>query len=213
MPVAVPHVPDLVISDCHFGHTNISKYCQRLSAAQPDPLRVDEAMFNNWTWACEKFRHEHGRQPVILHLGDLADRTLREGRTDYIADLPGDKYTLRGNHDEWEEDRLNELGFQLVEPFSFGHKSFLIVVTHHPMRRVDGATINVHGHTHNNPFNSASRHHRNVSVECVAFTPQPFLKLVESSIRLVSDVPDHLDYHADEEARAIHNNVRLAPAP
>lgn len=206
----IPHIPDLVISDTHLGHRKITEYCLRDNSVMQTPDMVDQLIVSNWNYAVSKFEKEHGRAPLILHLGDVGRMRAPDQRSqdELLMSLRGDKYTLRGNHDHWTEEWIEEHGFKLIEPFSFSHKSWAVVVTHYPLRAVPTATINVHGHTHNNPFNSASRAHRNVSVEMVSFMPRPFMPLVESSIRLVSDVPDHIDYNQTEANQALNNMLR-----
>ena len=63
------------------------------------------------------------------------------------------------------------------------------------------------GHTHNNGFESASRAHRNMSVEAIGMMPRPFLGMVEGGLRLMTEVPGHIDYNADEAARALANEL------
>lgn len=206
----LPHLPDLVISDLHLGHARITEYCFRDNAYTPTPEDVDNQIVASWNHATRAFRAVHGRDPVILHLGDLIGwKSSLRAQDDRLLAMEGDKYTFRGNHDAWPEEWIEEHDFKLVEPFSFRYDGFLVIMSHYPERSLASGELNIHGHTHNNPFNSASRAHRNVSVECVSYMPRPLKALLDSTIRLVTTVPDHIDYNADELARARSNRVEL----
>lgn len=207
MPTDLPFLPDLVVSDTHLGHTKITTYCLRDNATAPNPEAVDEVLVASWNLAVARFEEKHGREPVVLHLGDVGKMRAPEGRSQdaHLLALRGDIYTFRGNHDHWDEEWIEDHGWTLVEPFAFDHDGTRVVVTHYPLREVPTGVLNLHGHTHNNGFNSASRAHRNVSVEAIGMMPRPFLQMVEGGIRLLNEVPDHIDYNADEAARAMAN--------
>lgn len=209
MPIQLPFLPDLVVSDTHLGHRKITTYCLRDNAYAQTPDAVDEMIVASWNMAVARFRDKHGRTPVVLHLGDVGKMRAPQIRSQdpLLLGLRGDNYTFRGNHDHWDEDWMAEHGFQTVEPFSFRHQGMRVVVTHYPLRDVPTGVLNIHGHTHNNGFNSASRAHRNVSVEAIGYMPRPFMDMVENGIRLLTEVPDHIDYNADEAARALANEL------
>ena len=76
-----------VISDTHFLHDNIIKYCNR-------PEDFNKLLIKNWKNAVTD-------EDTVLHLGDVAcGFTGREDKLKQIFDLlPGKKYLIRGNHD------------------------------------------------------------------------------------------------------------------
>ena len=207
--IQLPFLPDLVVSDTHIGHRNITKFCLRDNAWATTPDAVDELLVASWNLAVARFEEAHGRTPVVLHLGDVGRMRAPQGRSQdaQLMALRGDIFVIRGNHDHWDEEWIEEHGFTVIEPFTFTHQGTKVVVTHHPLRQVPTGMLNLHGHTHNNGFESASRAHRNMSVEAIGMMPRPFLGMVEGGLRLMTEVPGHIDYNADEAARALANEL------
>ena len=81
-----------IISDTHFGHENIIKYCNRPFSSVEE---MDEKMIKNWNETVSN-------NDVVLHLGDFG-----LGKKEYIASivkrLNGKKILIMGNHDNWSE--------------------------------------------------------------------------------------------------------------
>lgn len=107
-----------LISDTHFGHPNIVKYCQR-------PASHEAIMMSNWI-------DRVGEDDCILHLGDVflgnQGNPLRWAKI--IARLPGRKFLILGNHDNAKAALYSEIaGFEIIPPFI--HKG--VAFSHRPV--------------------------------------------------------------------------------
>jgi len=154
-----------IISDTHFKHKNIVKYCNR-------PMGHNELMARNW--------HELVQpEDTVLHLGDLMVWYGDEDVVDAMEiaqNLPGKKFIIRGNHDHITTEEFAELGFTEVPPFiqKFGQNRVLF--SHYPDHG-PGWDINVHGHIHNNDHRDPSGNlinssrYVNASIEMMDYKP------------------------------------------
>lgn len=167
-----------IISDTHFNHANIVKYCGR-------PADHTFIIERNW--------HAYvGENDPILHLGDVFFGPSSEASL-ILNDLPGDKYMLRGNHDKKNLHWYAEHGFKIVGDQSkifyeyllpFGNRRVLL--SHYPdVHWLDRWDINIHGHIHNNgyaPGVSKKRDYRNVSIEVVSYRPWRLRDIVQGNV-------------------------------
>ena len=81
-----------VISDTHFCHANIIKYCNR---PFENADLMNKVLIENWNNVVNK-------DDVVLHLGDITAGAgkLKDQRTqEIISQLNGKKIFVRGNHD------------------------------------------------------------------------------------------------------------------
>ena len=157
-----------IISDTHFGHKNIVKYCNR-------PMHHNSLMIAQW----------HKRvapEDVVLHFGDLAvwygpekDEWLEKA-----AELPGKKYMLRGNHDLLKDKMFAKYGFTIIPEFiqEMEYKRNLkrVLFSHYPdVDRIGSWDVNIHGHIHNNDLDpklaATNRRYINVSIEMMDYKP------------------------------------------
>lgn len=157
-----------IVSDTHFRHKNIIKYCNR-------PMGHDRLMQQNWF---EQIQPED----TVLHLGDLQvwyglDVVAASAIT---SSLPGQKFILRGNHDREKPKFYADLGFTMIPEFvqEFGDaKNTLqrVLFSHWPdVDRIGSWDINIHGHIHNNGYAvgiNRNRDYRNVSMEVMNYEP------------------------------------------
>ncbi len=147
-----------IISDTHFGHKNIVKYCDR-------PENHDEVMFDKWLRTVSI-------DDTVLHLGDL---TFKGGEFMNLRMLPGKKYLIKGNHDHKKDSYYNELGFTVLKgEVSFQQGPRKILFSHYPEPFTKGWDVNIHGHIHNNgdvTLEDNGRRFINVSVEVMDYTP------------------------------------------
>ena len=148
-----------IISDTHFGHTNIIKYCKRpfnhnmMMRAWEDMIRPDE---------------------YVLHLGDVS---IWHSKHAYWASvtraLPGKKFLILGNHDgQWNDKQWRSIaGFTVTPPFIHDR----ILFTHEPAAPSGQWDTNIHGHTHNHsPFRRYEKlqaTYYNVSIEGMDYKP------------------------------------------
>lgn len=156
-----------LISDTHFGHKNIVKYCER-------PENHNELMVANW----QKLVAPEDR---IIHLGDVfMGKESKEFASAIFPALPGEKSLILGNHDHETKKFYEGLGFYVCEhykvwvPHDYA-KMGSVVMTHYPLCR-DYPTwkVNIHGHIHNQgyaPGTPRKRRYVNVSVEVTDYAP------------------------------------------
>jgi calcineurin-like phosphoesterase family protein len=159
---ALPHFPiddqTWIISDTHFFHTNIGRYCDR-----PDGWQ--EMIIENWN----RFIHP---EEVVFHLGDLA-LGKKDDLEGLAALLNGRLYLMRGNHDRRGTYYYQRLGITLVpDPFLLNHPSGLwLVFSHRPILPLEPGVLDLHGHIHNNPAPELGERHINLCVEVRDYRP------------------------------------------
>jgi len=122
---------------------------------------------------------------TVIHCGDFAFAKLPR-RQEVLAQLPGTKVLVRGNHDYSPEEML-ESGFNIVvESMTIKVDGVLYLISHHPIdpdkARLEileslGASFHIHGHVHNKtPLRYAERS-LNVSCENTGYAPFPLHQL------------------------------------
>lgn len=154
-----------IVSDTHFGHDNIVRYCNR-------PQNHEQVIVQNWNAIVQD-------DDVVLHLGDLIFNSSRGSV--FARQLKGRKFLLKGNHDsgsnKWFEDRgFTKLPFPTLY---WAHDGNRILFTHKPYLGSDIPwDINIHGHIHNNGYHmdelsslDPNRDYRNVSIEVMDYKP------------------------------------------
>lgn len=156
-----------VISDTHFNHQNIIKYCNR-------PYNSVREM--NWD-IIRKWNSVVGPNDIVFHLGDFGFGTQME-LNHLLNQLNGKKYLILGNHD-------NKFGKKFYEQIGFSevfNKKFVvgnIVLSHYP-KQINENQINIYGHIHNSEpqdwYNDDK--HYCVSVEKINYTPIEISELI-----------------------------------
>jgi len=158
-----------LISDTHFDHANIIKYCNR-------PFKsasvMNKIMLNNWNRTVNK-------RDIVFFLGDMrCGRNSRE--TDYwLKRLNGKIYFLDNTHDT--KSRITKYYDKLIVKYQ--DKKFLLV---HDPKDVpkDWKGWTICGHHHNNypkdfPLINGKTKMINVGVELINYTPLNIEKLFE----------------------------------
>lgn len=167
--------PFYIISDTHWGHKNIVKYCHR-------PKYHEELLIANW-------RKKVGKRDRILHLGDLmmGGREYYEFFKENIAPkLTGKKYLILGNHDRRQYD-YEAIGFQVIKPFSIQYRGYEVSFDHYP-KPFDtdlDRELHVHGHIHNHTYSRGEEYRRgniNVSVEVMNYEPRNIKRILNKEI-------------------------------
>ena len=144
------------ISDPHFGHANIIKYCNRPFA---NTQEMDAVMIERWNSVVKPQDH-------IYCGGDFTMNQLDLHRV--APQLYGHKRLILGNHDNSAPMRdyckyfEKILMWRLFKP---------IIFTHVPIHRDNfgKAQVNVHGHIHEKP--SPAGPYINMCVEVRNYTP------------------------------------------
>ena len=167
------------ISDTHFNHLNIIKYCDR-------PFKnieeMNETIINNWNKTVKE-------NDEIYHLGDLA-LGRKENFYNVAKRLNGKKYLIRGNHDRWSINTYEKFGFKILKNAPIILEKFKLLLSHTPTpdKQIPEGYINLHGHIHNkslydciekyNPSMYTITRHINVSCDVTDFTPISIEKLL-----------------------------------
>ena len=158
-----------IISDTHFFHENIGRYCDR-----PDGWQ--EMIIENWN---------HLIQPgdVVLHVGDLA-LGKRENIEGLVPLLSGKLYLIRGNHDGRSKGFYQRLGITLVpDPYQMEHPSGLtLIFSHRPILPLEPGVLNLHGHIHNSLAPELDARHVNLCVEIRDYRPSRLKDVLDSCV-------------------------------
>jgi len=165
---------DLFISDPHFGHANVIKYCNRPFCCKHS---MDNMLIRNWNDTVKK----PGRR--IFCLGDFGF-----GSANYLkrilSQLVGYKILVKGNHDRGRLSMV-ECGFNeayLTAGGDWGDKK--IFLSHIPLRDV-AATVDLHicGHVHQH-WCKAAGNIINVGVDVWDLKPQTLKHVVANADRV-----------------------------
>ena len=145
------------VSDTHFNHTNIIKYCNRPFNNTDE---MDEALINNWNAKVPK-------DGIVYHLGDFA-----WGSINYWGkireQLNGEIILIYGNHDE--KYLNNKCIYKLFKEVTPQKKIWInkipIYMNHYPFLCFEGsykglgATWQLFGHVHSNPRSEEGLDHK-----------------------------------------------------
>lgn len=145
-----------VISDTHFGHGNIIKYCNRPFANSDE---MDEALITAWNETVSE-------QDIVYHLGDVYFRNHG-----IIYGLKGHKRLILGNHDNGKCPHLQNVFQKILVWRMFPEFGLLLthVPTHEDTLNINKCPVNVHGHIHDRVIKDAR--YKNVSVEQINYRP------------------------------------------
>lgn len=154
-----------LISDTHFQHENIIRYCSRpFSNAE----EMDEVMIERWNSVVKP-------GDKVYHLGDVY---MGDGSkmSSLFPRLKGKKRLILGNHDDLKRPmgsiRLGDV-FEKIYLFR-AFTEFGLMLTHVPVHkesiiRAGEGSVNVHGHIHEKP--SPEGPYKCVCVEQTNYTP------------------------------------------
>lgn len=202
--------PFYVVSDTHFFHDNIVKFCNRreeiakLSGWEHPYVYGDKRLqeIDHNEYMIERWNAVVGPDDVILHLGDLClwrgdGMIMMENRI--APRLNGQKYLIMGNHDKGSKSQYMRMGFTVIEPFAMKYKGYDVMFQHYPFEGVlqpEDKLVYVHGHIHNNGYpkengpqgwkagtNPSMPMQANMSVEEIDYTPQPIEQVLRRFIR------------------------------
>ena len=149
-----------IISDTHFGHEQIIKYCGRPFKSTKE---MDEMLIKNWNEVVSN-------NDTVLHLGDVGF-----GKKEYVASiikrLNGKKILIMGNHDNWSEQAYRDMGFHTVSRFPIIWNNFFML-SHAPLELNETTPyFNYYGHVHNDNKYIDNATSRCVSVERIGYRP------------------------------------------
>lgn len=119
-----------ITTDTHFGHENMVQLCGR-------PEDFTERIISDW-------KRKVKPEDWVIHLGDVSWPAYY----DKLAELPGHKILVRGNHDVKSYTWYQKHGFDVVcENFTMKLEGMTVIFSHEPLV-FHGADINIHGHLH-----------------------------------------------------------------
>jgi calcineurin-like phosphoesterase family protein len=152
------------ISDTHFFHENIIKYCNRpFSCAE----EMNETLVDNWNFVVKP-------GDLVYHLGDVA-MGYKAGELEKLwPRLNGSKRLIVGNHDDIPYLSKGSF-FKKIQMWRVWNDK-PILFTHVPVhqssiqeRILDAGGVNVHGHTHD--VGSPEGPYKCICVELTNYTP------------------------------------------
>ena len=149
-----------VISDTHFCHNNILKYCNRPFETIEE---MNDTIIKNWN-------NTIARDDIVYVLGDFllgSKDALRE----ITPMLNGRKILVMGNHDRGSKKSYLEAGFEQV----YGVPIIVdadFILSHQPQQGDLGKYFNIHGHRHKLPHEAQfSPKHFDIGVDDHNFFP------------------------------------------
>jgi calcineurin-like phosphoesterase family protein len=151
---------EFVISDTHFNHANIIKYCNRPFNGVGE---MNNALVVNWNEVVKP-------EDTVYHVGDFGLATLEQLK-EIRQCLNGRIVLIKGNHDGgWI--RMRDIG---IDEF---HKKDLLIwkgdtsiyFSHEPQFQRKG-TIHFYGHVHDKTPPDEPKWAHNVSVEVIKYRP------------------------------------------
>ena len=159
-----------VISDTHFFHENIIKYCYRTFKTLDEQDRI---LLSNWNNTVKE-------TDMVIHLGDIAFSKNAARLIKVIKELNGRKILVQGNHDKRSRH------WYMTNGFEFACDSFVwdnIIFTHRPISRdnIDRWRLNIHGHIHEKL--EKDKRFTNISVEQIKYTPIKLLRVIDNALK------------------------------
>ena len=154
-----------LIGDCHFGHRNIIKYCNR---PFKDVADMTEKLIKNWNSVV-------GNNVIVYVVGDFA-LCGKQKIIEICQRLNGRKRLILGNHDGASIATYREAGFEFVYNHPIVLDDFYII-SHVPMVgiSINATFANIFAHVHDNPtYRDCSCRGFCVSAERIDYTPIDF---------------------------------------
>jgi calcineurin-like phosphoesterase family protein len=152
------------------SHTNIIRYCGRPFKDNPDGVEaMNKQLLRNW-------RETVKGEDTIINLGDFCFRWSKERIQNTLANLPGKKILVLGNHDRSHGvDWWRDAGFHEVYAYSVIYREN-VILSHKPVLTL-APYINIHGHMHEKLM--TGDRYINVSVEQLNYRPVKLEGLLE----------------------------------
>ena len=153
------------MGDCHFGHKNIIRYCNRPFKDVDD---MTEKMIKCWN-------NVVSANDIVYVVGDFAlcgkNKIIEIGQR-----LNGRKRLIMGNHDQASIETYKQAGFEFVYNHPIVLEEFF-VVSHEPMVGFSPSMpfANIFAHVHDNPaYTDCSARSYCVSAERICYEPIDF---------------------------------------
>lgn len=137
-------------SDTHFGHTNILKYCDRLSKMNIETIEEhDDTLMKMWNNMVQE-------NDLVFILGDLCFYGPKKAE-ELIRKLNGHKILIKGNHDVFiENKKFDKSLFEYIDDYmEINYKGQKIILMHYPIQsfkhmcKEEHSYLHFFGHIHN----------------------------------------------------------------
>lgn len=184
-----------VMSDPHFGHRNIIKYCKRPFVSVDE---MDEAIIRN----CNKVVPHNG---TLIIVGDFSFHKDKRRTNQIIYAIKGTKYIVLGNHDEYlDQEQLSKFAGAYdyleveVRDKDTPRGKQLIVMMHYPFRtwnKSHHGSWSLHGHCHGSLPDDPNLLSIDVGVDCHNYTPISYYQIKDLMKKKIFKPIDH---HGDD---------------
>ena len=163
---------EFIISDTHFAHANIIKYCNRPFSSVEE---MDEYMVKKWNSVV-------GKDDIVWHLGDfgMGDKeTIKR----YRERLNGRIFLILGNHDNHTIQWYYDCGFDKVYDRPIIWSNYFIF-SHHPRELQADIYGYFYGHVHTwEEYKDYTEHTFCVCTERLNYTPI----LIKDALKLMKN--------------------------
>ena len=158
-----------IISDTHFNHENIIKYCNR---PYKNIKEVNETIISNWNTVVKK-------NDIVYHLGDFFLGSKYD-LNNIISKLNGTIYLIRGNHDRLTVKSYEDNGIKVLKNAPIILEEYKVILSHKPLpdSMIKEGYINIHAHIHQKKLEDiydselfCKDKHINVSSDVLDFKP------------------------------------------
>lgn len=160
----------LFISDTHFGHENIIRYCSRPFSNVDE---MDDHMIRQWN-------HVVGPDDTVYHIGDFCFGSIERVKR-YRYALRGIIHLVMGNHDRHSPNAYKRCGFESVwrESVIVNQDNKSLRLAHRPDFRNGTELVYrfLHGHVHNKLPIRPTPITINCSVEVLDYRPRTLEEL------------------------------------
>lgn len=147
-----------VVSDTHFFHKNIIKYCSRPFDSIEE---MNEGLIERWNSVV-------GKTDEVFHLGDFSfDSVKIETSESILSRLNGHKILIKGNHDNPKLIK-SSLWSEVYETLKLKVENKIFILSHFPFDSWDLQThgsFHLHGHMHT-PKNKAFNYYKPRRMDC-----------------------------------------------
>lgn len=173
-----------VVSDTHFYHANIIKYCNR---PYSDVIQMNKDIVKKWNSIV-------GKEDIVYHLGDFL-----LGKKDYIPLIAGTLHgrikLILGNHDHSSPKHYLEYGFKEVYNKPVVLLQYDVILSHAPIENIEkyGCLKNIHGHVHNSLNINVTPQYYNASIEVIKYRPV----LIEDAILAMKEAENNGTCNSD----------------
>lgn len=163
------------ISDTHFGHANIIKYCDR-PFKYPDTTEMDALMLKG-------LQDADNAGKTIFHMGDFVFNSINLVKSEWRP--AGQHYLILGNHDKHVRGAHGKLYKEFFTHIIGDHRSWRtnafriyvdkhrLLLSHQAQMDIGRAQLNLYGHIHNktNGFLYRNDRYKNACVEVTGYKP------------------------------------------